>query len=465
VGESDAEDEMIQESHSCIDSEEKPSTVIFGGGFILRADDKEGVTGSDRIEQINRSEIDGDPQYTVEWNRGEILLLFYDGDPESRSYPDVEEWERTYEEAGIEGYSHRNIRHLRQSRCILLGDAAEEFESHHGSRMDIYPMACSRPPDGSEKEQEHEKFAYPYTTRIHLPPLETGAVEYSTDEGAEQDDTELREACSDIDFFSASGYTTWEISAGELPVIHTAFFALYILFFFLYTPILLIPFWLMRLLRWDRPRKVYLEFVSRMVSWSLLKVAGATFTVRGLENIPRHTSRLCFIGNHQGYADIPLIRAGIPFVTGFIAKRELAMVLPVGWWLDSFDCILLDRRSPKSAIESIGKGVEAIKNGKPMTIFPEGTRSRGAEMSAFKRGAFKLAVRSRAIIVPLTVNGSYRLFEENGRIQPTHISLTIHPAIDTAVMSSEELVGIHHRVEAVVRSALKPPEGDETESS
>ena len=90
-----------------------------------------------------------------------------------------------------------------------------------------------------------------------------------------------------------------------------------------------------------------------------------------------------------------------------------------------------------------------------MLIFPEGTRSRGGEMQAFKKGSLKLATRSKAIILPVTMNGTYRFLEEHGRLASGRASVTFHAPIYTAEMSKEELSTLNIRVEDVVRSGLK----------
>lgn len=46
-----------------------------------------------------------------------------------------------------------------------------------------------------------------------------------------------------------------------------------------------------------------------------------------------------------------------------------------------------------------------------MVIFPEGTRSKGTKMAEFKAGSFKLATKSKCPIIPITINGSYKIME------------------------------------------------------
>jgi 1-acyl-sn-glycerol-3-phosphate acyltransferase len=159
--------------------------------------------------------------------------------------------------------------------------------------------------------------------------------------------------------------------------------------------------------------------------------------VYGKEHIPEEDT-VCFVSNHQGIADILLISGNLPKVIGFIAKKELKKVPIVNIWMMVTHCIFIDRGNIKQAAEVIDKGAQYIRNGQPMVVFPEGTRSRGPHIGNFKRGSIKLALRSDSLIVPLTVNGTYKIFEEHKRIKPAPVVLVIHPPIDTKHLTAEE---------------------------
>ena len=89
-------------------------------------------------------------------------------------------------------------------------------------------------------------------------------------------------------------------------------------------------------------------------------------------------------------------------------------------------------------------------------IFPEGTRSRSSEIGEFKAGSFKLATKARVPIVPVTIDGGYKTFEETGAMtKGVHIDFMVHPAIETAGLSRQELAGLHEKVEDIVRSGLE----------
>ena len=93
-----------------------------------------------------------------------------------------------------------------------------------------------------------------------------------------------------------------------------------------------------------------------------------------------------------------------------------------------------------------------------MCIFPEGTRTDGP-MLEFKGGSFKLATKSGAPILPLTIDGSHKALEDNNFwVKKETIKLTYHPIIETKGMSKEEQSSLAERVQEIVGSALKEEE-------
>ncbi len=217
--------------------------------------------------------------------------------------------------------------------------------------------------------------------------------------------------------------------------------------------LLFVPYGFLVLFRRERLLKRYIKAITAGWSKLILLNSGASVEVTGEENLPE-AENLCFISNHQGYADIVLIFGYIKKTVGFIAKKELSRVPILGFWIKSVHCIFLDRKNIRDGLKRIQQGVENIKNGNPMVIFPEGTRSRGSEMGPFKRGSFKLAFRSDSVIVPLTINNTYKLYEETGRIRPTKIYLTIHPPIDTSALSQEERRELPEKLHSIIESGI-----------
>ena len=115
----------------------------------------------------------------------------------------------------------------------------------------------------------------------------------------------------------------------------------------------------------------------------------------------------------------------------------------------------MDRSTLKGSAGAIIQGIKVLKEGHSLVIFPEGTRSRSDEMGEFKHASFKLATKPGVPIVPITIDGSYKIMEQNhNKITPSHVKLTIHPAIPTKGLSKEALEALPDQVAATIASAL-----------
>jgi len=188
---------------------------------------------------------------------------------------------------------------------------------------------------------------------------------------------------------------------------------------------------------------------SRAILWAI----GAHVTITGLENVPDE-ERICFVGNHQGDLDIVIMLAYLPRPVGFIAKSQAAWFPFLNIWIAVLGSSFIKRNSPKQGMKAIARGVRSIERGHALVIYPEGTRSRGPMMLPFHKGAFKLATRSGATIVPVTVDGSWQVWEAHKRIEAGEVRVVIHPPVRTAGLDVEQRKAVPALVEAAIVSAL-----------
>ncbi len=198
------------------------------------------------------------------------------------------------------------------------------------------------------------------------------------------------------------------------------------------------------------------EWVNKGVhDWAryVVGLAGGTVEVRGEENVPEDTA-VVFIGNHQGNFDIPILLGYLAKQKAFISKIEILKVPLLNQWMRLMQCTFIDRKSPRQSVKAMAEAVESAKKGYSLVIFPEGTRSRGKPVGEFKAGSFKLPVKAGVPIVPVTIDGSWKLFEATGRMAKGHVVVTVHPPVPTANLTKEEVAGLHDRVRDIVLSAL-----------
>lgn len=154
----------------------------------------------------------------------------------------------------------------------------------------------------------------------------------------------------------------------------------------------------------------------RMVQWAfrvVLFICGTKITVIGEENVPKDEPVL-YIGNHKSFFDIVITYARCPRLTGYISKKSMAKVPLLSLWMRRLHCLFIDREDVKEALKTILAGIENVKNGISMCIFPEGTRNKTSDLLLpFKEGSFKIAEKTGCAIVPMAITNSAEIFENH----------------------------------------------------
>ena len=182
------------------------------------------------------------------------------------------------------------------------------------------------------------------------------------------------------------------------------------------------------------------------------KRCGSRFHIEGLENIPDET--VLFVSNHQSNFDIAVLLTYLPVPHGYVSKIEMTKVPVLHQWMRHMRCIFIDRKSLRQTAGKILEGINILKSGHSLVLFPEGTRSKSETMLDFKAGSFKLATKAEVPIVPISINGTYRILEANGGwIAPTDVYVKIHPAIPTKGL--EDLQSLPDKVHKIIEEGLK----------
>lgn len=186
---------------------------------------------------------------------------------------------------------------------------------------------------------------------------------------------------------------------------------------------------------------------------ALLPKAKINLKVSGAEKVPQ--GPCVFVSNHQSYWDIPMYVAAIRNKQiGFVAKEELGKIPVFGSWIADIRSVFIKRDDMRASLRAIEEGVELLKEGYSLVIFPEGTRSRSQRMDEFKKGSLRLATKAEVPVVPITINGSYKAYEEKGYVMPAQVDFHIHDPIETKGMTRKEASDLAEVVEKIVRDKL-----------
>lgn len=189
-----------------------------------------------------------------------------------------------------------------------------------------------------------------------------------------------------------------------------------------------------------------------LILWAnfCLRRAGISLNVKGKENLPEGTC--VFIANHQGYFDIPALIAATDRPIGFIAKKEILKHKYISYWMKKIHCVFIDRDNVKESVKAINQGVEYLKAGYNMAIFPEGTRSKGGPVGEFKKGSMKLATKSGVRIVPVAINGTYKAREanRNNAIKPAQVNVTICKPVLLSELAKEDQANLAEMLRNII---------------
>jgi 1-acyl-sn-glycerol-3-phosphate acyltransferase len=132
----------------------------------------------------------------------------------------------------------------------------------------------------------------------------------------------------------------------------------------------------------------------------------------GFENVPPGAFVYC--SNHQSLLDILVLGSVLPGDFKWAAKRSLMKIPFLGWHLRVAGHVPVDRsRGSRAAAEVIGRFETVLREGKPLLVFPEGTRSEDGILRSFKNGGFYAAVRAGVPVVPVALDGTHVLMKKH----------------------------------------------------
>lgn len=127
--------------------------------------------------------------------------------------------------------------------------------------------------------------------------------------------------------------------------------------------------------------------------------------VKGLENVPS-SGGILLCSNHINNFDPPLVGVAAPRDVHFMAKAELFGMPVLKSLLPRINAFPVKRgMSDKQALRN---GLNILKEGKVLGLFPEGTRSKTGELGEGLAGAGFFALKSQAAVVPCAIQGQYK---------------------------------------------------------
>ena len=186
-----------------------------------------------------------------------------------------------------------------------------------------------------------------------------------------------------------------------------------------------------------------------------VRAVGVRVRVKGTERVPPGTC--LFVANHTSSADAPAVVNAIPRRIAILLKKSLFNWPIVGQAFTLAHFIPVERSKHESAIASLEKAIEAMREGQSFLIYPEGTRSPDGRLQEFKKGAVVIAIKARVPIVPVACSGAHHVMEKRSLvIHPGDILVEFLDPIDASRYAFEQREELNNVVHDAMAAGLPP---------
>jgi len=146
-------------------------------------------------------------------------------------------------------------------------------------------------------------------------------------------------------------------------------------------------------------------YVSRLVVRMLLLLL-TRWQIKGRENIPSQGA-LLIVANHLHLVDPPLLVVSLSRKVRLMAKKELFHSRLIGYFMSGFGAFPVYRgQLDKKALRHVH---QLLADGQAVVVFPEGTRSKNAQLQHAFPGAALIALRSGVPVLPVGINGTEKI--------------------------------------------------------
>ena len=188
----------------------------------------------------------------------------------------------------------------------------------------------------------------------------------------------------------------------------------------------------------------------RLVAWTIF----ARIRVHGVEHVQKGRPYV-YMANHASLIDTPALFAYLPYPFKIMAKKSLFNVPFMGWHLRWAGHFPIDHGNPRKTATSLRRVIEGVKQGRSLAVFPEGRRTDDGQLQPFESGAFKLALKAGAPIVPVTIRGTFALLPRTTLApRPGRVDVIIAEPIETKGYDEKTLPALIERTRAAIAANL-----------
>jgi 1-acyl-sn-glycerol-3-phosphate acyltransferase len=211
----------------------------------------------------------------------------------------------------------------------------------------------------------------------------------------------------------------------------------------------------------DRDGRIQHKF-ARLWSWLVMKTILSPVRVTGVQNGTFDNSKpRVYAVTHASALDIPILYVNLPFQFRIIFKSELLAYPFVGWHLKRSGQVCINQQNPSASIGAIKSALKSLRGGVPLVIFPEGGRTRDGRIQPFLPGAFFLAIKAQADIVPIALVDTFDLLPMNTyHIKCQPLEMRVGEPIPTTGLTVQHTDKVSATVKAAIVALQSAPRTD-----
>jgi 1-acyl-sn-glycerol-3-phosphate acyltransferase len=189
----------------------------------------------------------------------------------------------------------------------------------------------------------------------------------------------------------------------------------------------------------------------RMVGIALAKANPSWHILVSGETISNPRKPYVVVSNHQSMADIPII-SHLPWEMKWLGKVELFRTPIIGWMMKLSGDIPVERGDRRKSAQAFIRALKYLEQRCSVMFFPEGTRSIDSRVHRFADGAFQLAIKAKAAVLPVAIDGSFDcLPKKSWKFGPAlTIRMKVLPPIETTGLTLADV----ERLRDTVRQAI-----------
>ena len=193
--------------------------------------------------------------------------------------------------------------------------------------------------------------------------------------------------------------------------------------------------------------------VARAVVKFLVRLAGVQVELAG-EDLARLPQPCVFLANHVSNVDPPVLFGQLPRIA-IMAKASIFRLPLLGYAIRMGGFIPVERGRAESRKKALEEGIDRLRSGLSLLIFPEGTRSPDGALLPFRPGPFTMAIETQTPIVPITITGTREIMPKGKfTIRPGRARAFFHPPVPTTGLTAADRGELIERVRAVIESGL-----------